>query len=101
MRSLADWDQQDDAWKDAWLEGAAQGVREAERAIPPLLRRFYWWELEGIADDYRRKLLWFSGDEYCNDTIGIRLRGGVLFIRRNRKVRLEPHPECPKCKETS
>lgn len=101
MTSMDDWDAKDDAWQDAWLEGAAQGIREAEQAIPPLLRRFFWWDLEQVADDYRRKLIWFGGDEYCNDTIGIRLKGGVLFIRRNRRVRLEPHPACPKCKEPS
>jgi hypothetical protein len=85
--------------QDLYLEGMRDGVKDAERAVPPLLRRFFWWDLETIADDARRKIFWKGGDEYCNDTIGIRLKGGVLFIRRNRKVRLEPHPDCPKCKE--
>ncbi len=100
MRTFQEFSRQSEEWQDAYLEGSADGHREAERAIPPLLRRFFWWSLETITEEYRRKLLWLGGgDEYCNDTIGIRLKGGVLFIRRNRKVRLEPHPDCPKCKE--
>lgn len=94
-----EWDAHSPEWQDAWLAGAAQGHREAEQAVPPFLRRFFWWDKESLS--FPRKLFYKGGDEYCNDTIGIRLKGGVLFIRRNRKVRLEPHPECPKCKETS
>lgn len=87
--------------EDAWCAGAVQGIREAERAIPPLLRRFFWWPTETISEEHQKRIFWLGGgDEYCNDTIGIRLKGGVLFIRRNRRVRLEPHPECPKCKES-
>lgn len=88
-------------WWDAWYAGAERGNWEAERAIPPLLRRFFWWPLDRITEEYQKKILWLGGgDEYCNDTIGIRLKGGVLFIRRNLRVRLEPHPDCPKCKES-
>lgn len=87
--------------QDLYLKGVQDGIKDAERATPPLLRRFFWWDLETIAEDARRKLFSKGGDEYCNDTIGIRLKGGVLFIRRNRKVRLEHHPDCPKCKEES
>jgi len=101
IRTLEQWSAQPEAWQDAYLEGAKDAHKEAERAIPPLLRRFFWWPTETITEEYQRKILWLGGgDEYCNDTIGIRLRGGVLFVRRNRKVRLEPHPECPKCKES-
>lgn len=95
MRSLDEFDQQTKDWQDAYLEGSADGIREAEMAVPPLLRRFFWWDKEGLTFPW--KLLYFGGDEYCNDTIGIRLKGGVLFIRRNLRVRLEPHPACPKC----
>jgi hypothetical protein len=83
--------------QDLYLEGMKDGVKEAELAVPPLLRRFFWWDRETIAEDARRKLFYKGGDECCNDAIGIRLKGGVLFIRVNRKVRLEPHPNCPKC----
>lgn len=100
-RSLDDWMSQSQEWQHAYLEGSQDAHREAQEATPPWLRRFFWWPLHTITEENRGKRLWLGGgDEYCNDTIGIRLKGGVLFIRRNWRVRLEPHPDCPKCKES-
>lgn len=78
-----------------WDDSYDEGVGDAEKAIPPLLRRFFWWEKETLTHPW--KLLYRSGDEYCNDVIGIRLKGGVLFIRTGRKISLTRNPDCTKC----
>lgn len=93
-----------DAWpqkaKAAWDMGYDQGYKEAESAVPPIIRRrFFWWD-KGSLTRPRQPLYW-SFDEYCNRVLGLRVRGGVLFIRTARTVRLEPHPHCKICKEPS
>lgn len=84
-----------EAWQDGYLDGFEDAHKEVESATPPWLRRFFWWDRDGLTSRFRP--LYLGTDEYCNDTIGIRLWGGVLLIRRNWTVRLEPDPDCPKC----
>lgn len=80
-------DEEDDKFAEAYVEG----VRDGERAVPPLLRRFFWWDKDTLTSP-RRPVYW-GNDEYCNTTVGIRLKGGVLFVRTGRKVRLDPSKE--------
>lgn len=77
--------------------------RDMERSTPPWLRRFFWHSLDAFVEDY--KVPWFitpteaGGDEWCNRLIGIRLWGGVLYVRINRRLRNADSPECVNCSE--
>lgn len=101
-KPLEEWAAQAEAWTDAYLEGANDHHEEILTSIPPVLRplfrRFFWWPLEAITEDYHRKVFWGGSDEDCNKTIGIRCWGGVLFIRRGWRVR-QGTGFCDECKK--
>lgn len=68
---------------------------------PPWLRRFFWHPLETYCEDSVPRL-WVSPrtaatDEWCNPVFGIRMRGGVLYVRYKRRVRLPLAGMCPVC----
>lgn len=43
-------------------------------------RPFFWWSADGLS--YPRKIIYWEGtDEFHWRTLGIRLPGGVLFLR--------------------
>lgn len=80
----------DRGWDDAYLELST----EDWRYTPPLLRRFYWYPKEPGS---RGRWLDLSADEYCNKVVSIRLWGGLLHIRYNRKLRWPTDGRCEKC----
>lgn len=91
--ALAELDQEEVS--DEWAEAYDEGCRDMEKAIPPILRRFFWWDKDSLTSPW--KLIYRGGDEFCNNTLGVRVKGGVFFIRTDRKFRTEPNPNCPKC----
>jgi len=68
---------------------------------PPWLRRFFWHTRDSFCEDSRPRLWVPPGqartDEWCNPVFGIRLRGGVLYVRYGRRVRLPLEGDCPTC----
>jgi hypothetical protein len=90
-------------------QGYEQGVRDEqdclmekdERNVPPWLRRFFWHDKESFGEGWR--IPWVSlprtngHDEWCNPVAGIRLRGGVLYVRTGRRVRFPSDGPCPEC----
>lgn len=81
-----------------------QGLQhDSESTTPPWLRRFFWHSLDSFVEDY--KVPWFipnkeaKCDEFCNPVFGIRLIGGVLYVRYGRTLRGPKSPECEQCKK--
>lgn len=105
--ALAAWKAESADYRRGYEQGEKDeqewAAEKDERSIPPLLRRFYWYDNDRFAEDW--KIPWISGpgtnghDEWCNPVVGIRLLGGVLYVRVGRKLRLPLDGPCAACLE--
>lgn len=88
-------------WDMGWEAAYKELERKDWRYTPPLLRRFFWHPL----DSFCEKPAWFirnkvaATDEWCNPVVGIRLRGGVLYVRYHWKLRHVDSTVCKVCEE--
>jgi len=87
----------DAGWDQAYTELCEQ----TEWTVPPLLRRFFWHDGSGETDDQMKHLIATDcgTDEWCNPVFGIRMPGGMLYVRYGRKVRGPRDGLCDECRK--
>lgn len=52
--------------------------------------RFFWWSARTLTRPWKPFYVARHGEENCNNTFGLRLPGGVLFVCLNIPLRQEP-----------